>query len=80
MTEVHEVDSFVGGGRLVRHGTEKDKHLFITNTTEYARTNAIVIVFVGWFYFLHPSETTETIIHDFDVRWTTENYVIHVIA
>lgn len=45
----------------------KDKHLFIVNTA----VERFSIRYIG---------KKEDIIHDFDVRSTTENYVIHVIA
>lgn len=47
----------------------KDKHLFIANTTANVPIQC----------FFRPRKS-KTIIHDFDVRPTTENYVIHVIA
>lgn len=48
------------------HTHRKDKHLFIVSTVaaRYGRT----------------LEKPNTISHDFDVRSTAENYVIHVIA
>ena len=48
------------------HTHRKDKHLFIVSTAAARYGRAL--------------EKPNTISHDFDVRSTAENYVIHVIA
>lgn len=68
MTEVHEVNSLSGGVRLVGDRAPKKINIYLSLTPRNTRKRTPLFLFLLVIFFLHPSDITETIIHDFDVR------------